>query len=368
MTILTDSAAPEATDLSLVGGKAIGLARMTAGGIPVAPWLTVSTRVHRAFLEQTQLNAHIEGVVDAIDWHSQDSLADAEHQIAAIFAETPVPAGIAEDIAAAYQDLAERIGVPELSVAVRSSATAEDTADSSFAGEYETYVGITGAEQVVAHVKRCWASGFTAHAMAYAHDRGFSPLAVSMAVVVQKTVKSRAAGVMFTLSPSTGDRSRIVVEASWGIGLAVVGGEVTPDRYAIDKVSLTVLDRIPGDKKIEYLDGQTSTPVEDARHAQLCLSDSEVLELARLGKALEKQQGGPQDIEFAIDRELADGSNIILLQCRPETVWSTRKRAAAAALPLMDQVAASVFGLGKPGAAGSPGKRDLVLQEVRHAH
>ncbi|WP_166875586.1 PEP/pyruvate-binding domain-containing protein [Salinibacterium sp. ZJ450] len=364
MTILTDSTAPEASDLSLVGGKAIGLARMTAGGIPVAPWLTVSTRVHRDFLEQTQLNAHIESVVEGIDWHSQDSLAEAEQTIAAVFAETPVPPAIAEDIAAGYRGLAERIGVPELSVAVRSSATAEDTPDSSFAGEYETYVGMVGAEQVIEHVKLCWASGFTAHAMAYAHDRGFSPLAVSMAVVVQKTVKARAAGVMFTLSPATGDRSRIVVEASWGIGLAVVGGEVTPDRYAVDKVSLNILERIPGDKRIEYLDGQRSTPVEESRRAVLCLSDSEVLELARLGKTLEKQQGVPQDIEFAIDRELPDGANIILLQCRPETVWSTRKRAAAAALPLIDQVAASVFGLGKPGSAG---RRDLVLGEVGHA-
>jgi pyruvate,water dikinase len=187
---------------------------------------------------------------------------------------------------------------------------------------------------------------FTGRALAYALDKGLSPLDIEMAVVVQKTVRARAAGVMFTLSPVTGDRSRIVLEASWGLGLSVVGGEVTPDRYTVDKIGLSVRERVPGDKRIEYRRGDTLVAVPEARWAQLCLSDEQVLALARLGKSLERLQKCPQDIEFAVDEDLPAGSDMVLLQCRPETIWSTKARAPAfdPSAGVLSMVTASVSG------------------------
>jgi pyruvate, water dikinase len=156
-------------------------------------------------------------------------------------------------------------------------------------------------------------------------------MAVDMAVVVQKTVDARAAGVMFTVSPVTGDRSRMMIEACWGLGLGVVGGDVSPDRYVVAKIEEQIVERVVGDKHIEYVRGQEATPVEHDRRVQLCLSDAEVLALAQIGKRLERMHRAPQDIEFAIDRELPAGRNVVLLQCRPVTVLPPRQVGSTAA-------------------------------------
>jgi pyruvate, water dikinase len=366
--ITLDFTQPEALQIDLVGGKTLGLARMTQNGMSVAPGYVVCTDAHRAFLEQSGINARIGQILDAHDLHDGDALIEVAERVAAEFAAAAVPDDIAAEIIRRYEELSERLGRDPLSVAVRSSATAEDTADSSFAGEYETYVGVSDAHGVVEHVKLCWASAFTPHAIAYAIDRGMSPLAVSMAVVVQKTVKARAAGVMFTLSPTSGDRSRIVIEASWGIGLSVVGGEVSPDRFAVDKVKLGLIDKKLGDKRIEYIDGHTSTPVEEERLGVFCLSDDEAVAVARLGKALERLNGTPQDIEFAVDSELPEGDDIVLLQCRPETVWSAKQASATptGSIPLMDRISSSVFGVAT-GSIPTTGAKPTLPKGHTHA-
>lgn len=345
--ITVDFAAPEALELQRVGGKTVGLARMTQNGMSVAPGFAVTTAAHRDFLQRSGINQRIRRIVDEHDVDDAASLAAAAEKIAVEFAAVTVPDETVEEISRRYRELADKVGVDDVSVAVRSSATAEDTADSSFAGEYETYLGVTGAGSVVDHVKLCWASAFTPHAIRYALDRGMSPLDVSMAVVVQKVVKARSSGVMFTLSPTTGDRSRIVIEASWGVGLAVVGGEVTPDRFAVDKIKLELIDKKLGDKRIEYVDSHTSTPVDAQRQALFALSDIEAIALARLGKALERLHGAAQDIEFAVDSEMPEGENVVLLQCRPETVWSVKQTTAppTGSVPLMDRISESVFGV-----------------------
>lgn len=345
--ITLDFTDADALQVDLVGGKTTGLAMMTQNGMTVAPGFAVTTDAHRAFLDRSGINAKIANILGALDLRDQSRLAEAAGLIEGAFAAASVPDDIAEGISRRYTALGEQLGVPDLSVAVRSSATAEDTAEASFAGEYETYLGVVGAEDVVAHVKRCWGSAFTPHAISYAIDHGLSPLDVSMAVVVQKTVKARASGVMFTVSPATGDRSRIVIEASWGVGLAVVGGEVSPDRFAIDKVKLDVIDKKLGDKRIEYVDSHTSRPVHEERLGIFCLTDEEAVAVARLGKALERMNKSPQDIEFAVDRELPAPDNVVLLQCRPETVWSAKQQAAPTteSIPLMDRISANVFGV-----------------------
>jgi pyruvate,water dikinase len=321
-------------DKKLAGGKGHGLAGMLQAGIPVAPGFVISTRVYRAYLAETGLGSRLEETLGALDRAQSNKVNAATATIEAWFVNTPLPAQLSSAVEAAYRALCDSVGIADIPVAVRSSATAEDAMGASFAGEYETYIGLSGTEQIELHIRRCWASAFTDRALAYAWKMGLSPLDVEMAVVVQKVVNARAAGVMFTLSPVTGDRSRIVIEASYGLGLSVVGGEVTPDRFVVSKVEDLVLDRARGDKRIEYVGDQKRRTVEDGRLGQLCLADDEVLALAQFGKQVERMHGCAQDIEFAIDIDLPAGRNIVLLQCRPETVWATKTRETAKSTPL----------------------------------
>lgn len=320
-------------DSELVGGKALGLAEMTQAGLPVAPGFTVSTKAYHQHLADSGLGVRIAALLAKVEHDSIEALEGAEHTIRVWFDEGAFPKAIRADLVAAYAQLCDQTGVCDISVAVRSSATAEDAEGASFAGEYDTFVGMRGAEEVEHFVRRCWASAYTARSMAYAWKNRIQPTEVEMAVVVQKTVQARAAGVMFTLSPLTGDRSRIVIESAYGLGLSVVGGEVTPDRFVVSKVGLSIAEKVLGEKHVEYLNGETATEVDVARRAEFCLSEDEVLALASLGKTLERQHGHPVDVEFAIDRELPEGRNLILLQCRPETYW-TGRHAATAASPL----------------------------------
>jgi pyruvate,water dikinase len=349
-------------DVGAVGGKALGLAEMTAAGLPVAPGFTVCTAAYRAFLEESGVRRAIEEALQDAHPDRPGSVAAAEQAISAALAAAVVPGDVGAAVTGQYEALCAEVGVPDLSVAVRSSGTAEDSAGASFAGEFETYVDISGAAEVLAHVRRCWDSVFTGRVLTYALDHGLSPLDIEMAVVVQKTVRARAAGVMFTLSPVTGDRSRIVLEASWGLGLSVVGGEVTPDRYTVDKIGLAVSERVPGDKRIEYRRGDAAVPVTEDRWSQLCLDDEHVLAIARLGKSLERLQRCPQDIEFAVDEDLPSGSDVVLLQCRPETVWSsaTRKPAFDGSSDVLSWVTASV--------SGAPTTRTAPGGEGVHRH
>lgn len=342
--LILDFAHPRSVDARLVGGKACGLATMTREGIPVAPGFSVSTLAYRDYVSSTGLRARLDALLGAVNRDSLDTLDRAARTIAQWFDDTPLPSPLHAAVGAAYADLCRTLAAPDVSVAVRSSATAEDAADASFAGEYETFVGLRGSEAVELHMRRCWASAFTPRALAYAWKNGISPLDVEMAVVVQKTVDARASGVMFTISPVTGDRSRIVIEAAYGLGLGVVGGEVTPDRYVVAKIEGHVVERIVGDKHVEYLCGHEATAVDAERRGRLCLDDGEVLALAALGRKLERLHGAPQDIEFAIDRQLPPGANIVLLQCRPVTVLPKTNRPSTASSDSLSRLAASVLG------------------------
>lgn len=343
-----DFADPRAADVRLVGGKAHGLALMVGHGIPVPPGFSVSTCAYRDYLSVTGLGPRLEALLGAVDRTSIGALEDAAVVISGWFEEVPIPQRLRDALDGGYRRLCDAVGLPDVSVAVRSSATAEDASGTSFAGEYETYVGLRGLMSVELHLRRCWASAFSARALSYAWKNGISPLVVEMAVVIQKTVNARAAGVMFTVSPVSGDRSRAVIEASYGLGLGVVGGEITPDRYVVAKIEGTVVDRVVGGKHIEYLDGQQATPVDAARAARLCLDDQEVLALVQIGKRLERLHGAPQDIEFAIDRELPPGRNIVLLQCRPITALPSRSTSAEGPRHPLSTLAAGVLAAANP--------------------
>ncbi|MEZ3158995.1 PEP/pyruvate-binding domain-containing protein [Microbacterium sp. BWT-B31] len=316
-------------DARMVGGKGKGLGEMTAADFPVPPGFVVTARAYRRFLEQDRLRRDIAIELEGLDAEDLAALDGAAERIAVLMAATALPREVEESVRAAYEELCARTGVDDISVAVRSSATAEDSAADSFAGEFETWLDIRGIDDVLAHVRRCYESVHSARVLHYALGRGIDLSRVEMAVVVQKTVRARSAGVMFTLDPISGDRSKIALEASWGLGLSVVGGEVTPDRFTVNKVGLTIRSRVLGDKRVEYRRGDRSVEVPQERIGLLCLDEDEVLALAELGKRLEKRQGCPQDIEFAVDEELPPGQAVLLLQCRPETVWSSAERAPA---------------------------------------
>ncbi len=231
-----------------------------------------------------------------------------------------MPEDVEAEIRSAY---ANTDGRP---VAVRSSAVAEDMATASFAGQLQTYLWIEGDDAVVEHVRRCWSGFFTPEALSYRKNLGMVDEQTLMSVGVQRMVHARSAGVMFTLNPINGDRSKIAIESTWGLGEALVAGEVNPDRFLVDKVTLEALESNIGEKDIEYRleNGIVSAqPIEDERRTTASLSHVEVIELARLGKEIERHYGRPEDIEWVID---ADTGELFVLQARAETVWSRRER------------------------------------------
>jgi pyruvate,water dikinase len=291
-----------------VGGKFSSLAEMIASGFGVPPAFAVTTDAVAAFMSESGLEEEARDVGD-------DLAAGA--RIRAKMEETPLPAPVADAIVSAYARLCDDTGIADVPVAVRSSGVAEDLAGASFAGQYDTYLWIEGADAVLEHVRRCWTGLFADTVLTYRPGGGIGD--ASMGVVVQQLVQPRAAGVMFTLDPVSGDRSKIVIEGAWGLGEAVVSGEVTPDRYRIDKVTLEIVDRAVSDKAVEHVrEGLRDVP--DDRRSAPCLEDVHVLELATLAKKIEKHRGAPQDIEWAVD----EGGTVHVLQVRPETVWSQK--------------------------------------------
>jgi pyruvate,water dikinase len=229
--------------------------------------------------------------------------------------------------------LCQTVGLADVPVAVRSSATAEDLPSYSFAGQQDTYLWVIGADAVVKHVRKCWSSLYTARALSYRRDNGFAHDKVLMSVGVQKMVNAKAAGVAFTLNPINGDRSKIAIDSSWGLGEAVVGGEVTPDNFLIDKVIFEVVNRVISPKHIEFVADQTQgcvvkREVEAERQGQPSLTHEELIAVAQMAKRAEKFYGRPQDVEWAVDADLSPPHNIVILQSRPETVWSRQERRA----------------------------------------
>ena len=251
-----------------------------------------------------------------------------------------------EQVTGAYSELSERCGRRDVPVAVRSSATAEDLPDASFAGQQDTFLWVRGAGDVLAAVRRCWSSVFTARAISYRHNTGHGHEVIAMSVGIQQMVEARAAGVAFTLNPTDGDRSQIVIDASWGFGEAVVAGEVTPDNFEVDKVLFEIMGRTISPKTVEYALTAEGTVVRRAvgeeRANRPCLADAEVKEVARMARRVEKHYGTPQDIEWAVDARAPAPGAVVLLQARPETVWSRKKpkkRAAHDADPMAAMVA-----------------------------
>ncbi len=215
---------------------------------------------------------------------------------------------------------------------MRSSATTEDAADASFAGLQDTYLWVTEADALLHKIRSCWASLYSSESLSYRRRRAIAESTVAMAVVVQTMVDARTAGVMFTRSPISGDRSVIAIEGAWGLGSALVSGEVTPDRWVVGKITGEISVRDISDKAIRHArsakGGVEELPVEESLRREPCLSDEELQSLRAIGRQIERHYGRPQDIEWAIDRHTRE---ILLLQSRPETVWSNKDHQTTAA-------------------------------------
>src|SRR6266581_1494217 len=285
----------------LVGGKAIGLGSLLREGFQVPPGFAVSTRAYREHVEDNHLGARVASILtDVQSFEAQQRAAD---EIRALFEHSQPSALLKEEVLSAHEKLCS--GNPTQPVAVRSSATAEDMADASFAGQQETYLWIISGEQVVQNVLRCWASLFTPQAIAYRAHRNVPVDHLAMGVVVQCMVPAEAAGVMLTIDPVNGDRSQISIEAAFGLGAAVVNGEVTPDRFSVDKVTLEIRSRAIETKSQAYrfdpaVQGTRLAPVPPDQQSQPCIDDAEVMQLATLGKRMEQAMGRAQDMEWAI--------------------------------------------------------------------
>lgn len=324
--------------LEQVGGKGTNLAEMMTVGLPVPAAFMVTAGAFQRFIEDAGLDEKIRDAVDGVDVDANDELTAASDEIQELICSEPVPKALEASIRDAYDDLSAD---QPADVAIRSSATAEDLPEASFAGQQDTYLWICGVDAVLEHVRRCWSSTFTDRAISYRRRLGYDHEVVNMSVGVQKMVEPKAAGVAFTLNPSNGDRSQVAIDASWGFGEAVVSGEVTPDNYLVDKVLHEVTRREISCKSIEYrLDGAgvEVMQVDDDRANKPCLTDEEVCAVATMARRAERHYGRPQDVEWAIDRNLPDGANVVLLQSRPETVWSNRTREAPQRLTGLDSI------------------------------
>jgi pyruvate, water dikinase len=335
-TLAFDAATQD--DETQLGGKCASLVRMLRSGAPVPPGFAVTTAAWRAMLAQAALTNEIAAAVEGLAPGDVVAQHRAAERVAAAFAHHDLPDEVVAAVRCAYAALCRAEGADDdLPVAVRSSATAEDLPDASFAGQQDTYLWVVGADAVLQRVRDCWASLYTARAIGYRADRGIAHADVQMAIGVQKMVDARVAGVAMTLDPLNGDRSRIAIDASWGLGEAIVSGDVTPDHYVVDKVLRKVVGRTIASKCVEVVAEPAARrtvhrDVPDERRDAPCLNDRQIEAVATMARGLEKQFGGAQDIEWAFEASSADpDGRLMLLQCRPETVWSQRRGTAPAA-------------------------------------
>jgi len=324
------------TDVGWAGGKGANLGEMTRAKLPIPPGFVVGAPSYAAFCESAGLRERLEEELGVLAVDDTAALDVAAARAQELVLATPVPADIVAAIRAAYAELPGQPGDPV--VAVRSSATAEDTETASFAGMNATFLGVRGADAVVDAVRRCWASLFGARTVFYRAKRGFGHADMDIAVVVQLQIAATRAGVMFTIDPASGDSDRLVIEGSFGLGESVVSGSVTPDRYVVDKATGAVVTRDIHRKELTIdldADGGTTTrALTDDEALRPTLDDAEVASLVALGLEIERHYGTAQDTEWAF---AADGTPWIL-QARPVTATG------GAQAPAGD------------GASGTPGK------------
>jgi pyruvate,water dikinase len=354
------------TDIPSVGGKNANLGEMVNAKIPVPPGFAITAYSYKKFIEETGISSKIYEIIKETVTNPNDP---KQYEIASkktreLIEATPMPKEIENAIKSTYEELGKRLNTKDAFVAVRSSATAEDLPDASFAGQQETYLNVKGADDLIKSTVKCWSSLFTPRAIFYRSEKGFAHEQVFISVGVQKMVNAKTAGVIFTLNPVTGDLSQIVIDGNYGLGEAVVSGSVTPDDFVVDKNTLKITARRIAKKTVQYLRDPTTgktvhvdVPIE--KQEQPCISDEEILKLAELAKRIEQHYGKAQDIEWAIDRDTPYPDNVLIVQSRPETVWSPKLAEAPAKVEAEEIAPAEMLKVVVKGIAA--GKRSFGL-------
>ena len=319
------------TDVSIVGGKNASLGEMIHAALPVPFGFAVTAFSYESFIVEKKIAEQIYKIITDTVTNPNDprQYDTASKKIRELIEKTLMPKDIEIAIRNAYAELNKRFNLKDTFVAVRSSATAEDLPDASFAGQQETFLNVRGADDLIDKVRKCWSSLFTPRAIFYRTEKGFPHEKVFISVGVQKMVNSRAAGVMFTINPVTGNRDEIVIEGNFGLGETVVSGVVNPDDFVVDKNSMLIKERRISRKTIKYVrDPKTGKTVHldipEAEQKIVCISDQEINKLTELAKRIEKHYGKPMDIEWAIDQDLSFPENMMLVQARPETIFGSK--------------------------------------------
>ncbi|MEM0293020.1 MAG: pyruvate, water dikinase [Saccharolobus sp.] len=349
--------------VGIAGGKGANLGELVSIGIRVPPGFIITSKAFKYFLEYNNLFDKIRDIL-----LTYTNYEEASEKIKQLIKTAKIPEDLSQKILKSYDELSKKIGKEPL-VAVRSSATAEDIEQASFAGQQDTYLNVSRSE-LLDKVKEVWASLYNARAIEYRKSKNIDQLSVLMAVVVQKMVNARSAGVMFTLHPVTGDDKYILIESNWGLGESVVGGKVTPDEVLIEKATLQIVDKKISTKSIKIVyDLRTKKNIEvkltDEEANAMSITDEEALELAKLAMKIEEHYKTHMDIEWAIDADLSFPDNIFIVQARPETFWSTKKREETSKTSVVTEGKVLVRGL--PASPGIVYGRAKVILDIKDA-
>lgn len=349
----------ERKDVDIVGGKSSSLGEMTAKtDVPVPYGFATTAYAYRYFIKESGLEEKMRSILSELtDVENSALLRDVSARLRDAIMAEKMPQDLQDAIGAAYVEFGKRVGEENPYVAVRSSATAEDLPDASFAGQQDTYLNVQGAETIIAKVKECYASCFTDRAVYYREKQGFDHIEVALSAVVQMMVFSKTSGVMFTVNVATGDDNNILIEAAFGLGEYVVQGTVTPDNYTISKHDHKIIDRCVNEQDIMLVrkkggDCEEVQVPEELRKVQT-LTDEQILELADYAKKIEKHYGCYMDMEWGVDERT---NKIWILQARPETVWSRRNKEGGAKVQESKSMTTTDHKVIVKGLPASPGK------------
>ncbi|MBN1375828.1 MAG: phosphoenolpyruvate synthase [Dehalococcoidia bacterium] len=343
------------SDINIAGGKGANLGEMVNAGIPVPPGFIVTSDTYFEFLKETRLMAEIKKLIKGFDANDSKKLQDISARIKDKISTAVMPEYMISEIKAAYKKLGGGL------VAIRSSATAEDLPDASFAGQQRTFLNIQGEDSVVKAVQGCWASLFESRAIFYRNEQGFDHFQVGIAVPVQRMIQSESAGVLFTVEPLTSDRTKILIEGIFGLGEAIVSGDLTPDQYILSKDSLTIVEKKVVEQEwqlvrnnkadVKDLEPNIKIPLSSIEQKKQKLSDKDIIRLAKIGRKLEEHYKAPQDVEWALE-----GNKLYIVQTRPVTTLKQPANTSA-----VDSIKAKIL---LSGVAASPGAASGIVKII----
>lgn len=356
-------------DIPVVGGKGANLGEMTQKGVDVPPGFCVTAGAYKDFIKLSKLEDAIREKIEGLDVEDSDELQIKASEIRDLINNSEMPKEIKNEIEGAYDEFSKQVKTNNPEVAIRSSATAEDLPEASFAGQQDTYLHISGRKEVLNHARKCWASLWTARAIYYRTEQGFDHFDVALSVVVQKMINSEKSGVMFTANPVNNNKGEIIINASWGLGEAVVSGSVSPDEYIVNKDDKSIAEKYISEKKLMIVkknDGVGTVDVDVETYLghdkvnKQCLTDEEIIKLANYGLKIENMYGSHQDIEWGFD---IDTKELYILQSRPITTLKSKEETKT--VTEKSELKMLVRGLpASPGIASGKVKSILDISEI----